>query len=188
MNFRLLLDIDVVEFMATLPRREQVALRPRLGEIQSFPTRFSDFQEQDSLTGLRLMSMSTAASPFTIGKTSPARTSKCFPSAVPMREGTNREAFTRCRTGSRQSRPFTAKLSFPAQTRRCEFLNFAKRVIPVLVPKLRTWARTLAGEILFPRFGVGEFARVFSCWPCRPAACHEAQLPRSRLATDPASA
>jgi hypothetical protein len=33
MNFRLLLDIDVVEFMATLPRREQVALRRRLGEI-----------------------------------------------------------------------------------------------------------------------------------------------------------
>ena len=48
MNFRLLLDIDVVEFMATLPRREQVALRRRLGEIQAFPTRFADFQEPDS--------------------------------------------------------------------------------------------------------------------------------------------
>ena len=48
MNFRLLLDIDVVEFMAALPRREQVALRRRLGEIQSFPTRFADFQEPDS--------------------------------------------------------------------------------------------------------------------------------------------
>ena len=54
MNFRLLLDIEVVEFMATLPRREQVALRRRLGEIQSFPTRFADFQEPDSLTGRSL--------------------------------------------------------------------------------------------------------------------------------------
>ena len=33
MNYRLLLDIDVVEFMATLPRREQVALGRRFGVV-----------------------------------------------------------------------------------------------------------------------------------------------------------
>jgi hypothetical protein len=43
MNFRLLLDIEVVEFIATLPRREQIRLRKRLGEIQATPTRFADF-------------------------------------------------------------------------------------------------------------------------------------------------
>jgi antitoxin component HigA of HigAB toxin-antitoxin module len=36
MNFRLLLDIDVVEFMATLPRREQIALRRRLMKFSPF--------------------------------------------------------------------------------------------------------------------------------------------------------
>ena len=47
MKFRLLLDIEVVEFIAALPRREQIALRKRLGEIQATPMRFADFQEPD---------------------------------------------------------------------------------------------------------------------------------------------
>lgn len=47
MSYRLLLDIEVVEFIATLPRREQLQLRRRLGEIQASPSRFSDFQERE---------------------------------------------------------------------------------------------------------------------------------------------
>jgi hypothetical protein len=46
MSYRLLLDIEVVEFITALPRREQVQLRRRLGEIQASPDRFSDFQER----------------------------------------------------------------------------------------------------------------------------------------------
>ena len=47
MNYRLLLDIEVVEFIASLPRREQIRLRKRLGEIQATPTRFADFCEPE---------------------------------------------------------------------------------------------------------------------------------------------
>jgi hypothetical protein len=47
MIYRLLLDIEVVEFMTALPRREQLQLRRRLGEIQAFPSRLSDFQERE---------------------------------------------------------------------------------------------------------------------------------------------
>jgi hypothetical protein len=48
MSYRLLLDIEVVEFVASLPRREQIRLRKRLGEIQATPTRFADFSERES--------------------------------------------------------------------------------------------------------------------------------------------
>jgi hypothetical protein len=48
MNFRLLLDIEVVEFIASLPRREQIRLRKRLGEIQTSPWHFADFREPDA--------------------------------------------------------------------------------------------------------------------------------------------
>ena len=48
MNYRLLLDIEVVEFIAGLPRREQIQVRKRLGEIQTTPTRFADYQERES--------------------------------------------------------------------------------------------------------------------------------------------
>ncbi len=48
MSYRLLLDIDVVEFIAGLPRAEQVQLRRRLGEIQAAPARFADFTERES--------------------------------------------------------------------------------------------------------------------------------------------
>lgn len=47
MSYRLLLDIEVVEFIAALPRRDQLQLRRRLGEIQASPDRFSDFQERE---------------------------------------------------------------------------------------------------------------------------------------------
>ena len=47
MKYRLLLDIDAVEFMSALPRREQIQLRRRLGEIQAFPSGFSDFEERE---------------------------------------------------------------------------------------------------------------------------------------------
>ena len=48
MKFRLLLDLEVVEFIEALSRREQIALRKRLGEIQATPTRFADYQERQS--------------------------------------------------------------------------------------------------------------------------------------------
>ena len=48
MKFRLLLDIEVVEFMSALSRREQIALRKRLGEIHTSPSRFADYQERES--------------------------------------------------------------------------------------------------------------------------------------------
>jgi len=46
MSYRLLLAIEVVEFITTLPRREQIQLRRRLGEMQTSPGRFSDLQER----------------------------------------------------------------------------------------------------------------------------------------------
>ena len=48
MKYRLLLDIEVVEFMASLPRREQLQLRRRLEVLQRTPTLCSDFQEADA--------------------------------------------------------------------------------------------------------------------------------------------
>ena len=39
MSYRLLLDLEVVEFIAALPRRVQIRLRRRLGELQSSPER-----------------------------------------------------------------------------------------------------------------------------------------------------
>jgi len=47
MSYRLLLDIEVVEFIEALPRGGQIQLRRRLGEIQTSPTRFADFQERE---------------------------------------------------------------------------------------------------------------------------------------------
>ncbi len=45
---RLLIDLEVFEFLRTLPRRDQEALLKRFREIAAFPTRFSDFAEYDS--------------------------------------------------------------------------------------------------------------------------------------------
>lgn len=47
MNYRLLVDFEVVEFMATLKRNDQLLLRQRFLAIQEFPSRYADYQEQD---------------------------------------------------------------------------------------------------------------------------------------------
>lgn len=45
---RLLIDIEVFEFLRTLRQKEQIALLKRFREIASFPSRYSDFVEYDS--------------------------------------------------------------------------------------------------------------------------------------------
>lgn len=50
---RLLIDIEVFEFLRTLRRREQENLLKRFREITAFPSNFSDFVEHDS-TGRRV--------------------------------------------------------------------------------------------------------------------------------------
>ena len=44
---RLLIDIEVLEFLRSLKRREQENLLRRFREIAAFPSRFSDFDERD---------------------------------------------------------------------------------------------------------------------------------------------
>jgi len=46
-DFRLLVDIEVFDFLRTLRRREQEELLKRFREIAAFPTQFSDFVEKD---------------------------------------------------------------------------------------------------------------------------------------------
>ncbi len=48
-DWRLLVDIDVLDFLRTLSRRDQVELLKRFREIGDYPERFSDFTEQDSV-------------------------------------------------------------------------------------------------------------------------------------------
>jgi hypothetical protein len=50
---RLLIAIEVLDFLRTLPRREQQDLLRRCREIATFPSNFSDFVEHDS-AGRRL--------------------------------------------------------------------------------------------------------------------------------------
>ena len=50
---RLLIAIEVLDFLRTLRRREQQDLLRRCREIAAFPSNFSDFVEYDS-TGRRL--------------------------------------------------------------------------------------------------------------------------------------
>lgn len=45
MIYRLLLEIEVVEFIASLPRREQILIRRRLSALQESPERWADYQE-----------------------------------------------------------------------------------------------------------------------------------------------
>jgi hypothetical protein len=45
---RLLIDIAVLDFLRTLPPREQRDLLKRFREIAAFPSNFSDFVEYDS--------------------------------------------------------------------------------------------------------------------------------------------
>ena len=50
---RLLIDIEVLEFLRTLRRRDQEDLLKRFRAIASFPSNYSDFIEHDSV-GRRL--------------------------------------------------------------------------------------------------------------------------------------
>jgi hypothetical protein len=46
---RLLIDIEVLEFLRTLRPKAQAALLSRFREIAAFPSKFSDFVERDSV-------------------------------------------------------------------------------------------------------------------------------------------
>lgn len=72
-DFRLLVDIEVLEFLRTRRRQEQEQLLKRFREIAAFPSNFSDFAEHDS-AGRRVESMSSAVSPSSSGMTSPTAT------------------------------------------------------------------------------------------------------------------
>jgi hypothetical protein len=48
MNYRLLVDYEVIEFLETLPRTEQRLLRNHFVAIQHLPGRHSDYTEPDS--------------------------------------------------------------------------------------------------------------------------------------------
>jgi hypothetical protein len=52
-DIRLLIDIEVLEFLRTLRRQEQEQLLKRFREIAAFPSNYSDFTENDS-TGRRV--------------------------------------------------------------------------------------------------------------------------------------
>ena len=45
MKYRLLLDLEVFEFIKTLSRAEQRALHQRFRQLQEFPTGFTDYHE-----------------------------------------------------------------------------------------------------------------------------------------------
>jgi hypothetical protein len=46
---RLLIDIEVLEFLRTCKRKEQEDLLKRFREIATFPSKYSDFVEYDSM-------------------------------------------------------------------------------------------------------------------------------------------
>ncbi|HZM04587.1 MAG TPA: hypothetical protein VFC44_16400 [Candidatus Saccharimonadales bacterium] len=49
MNYRLLIDYEVFEFLETLSRNDQRLLRNRFVAIRDFPSRHSDYIESDSV-------------------------------------------------------------------------------------------------------------------------------------------
>jgi hypothetical protein len=53
MNYRLLIDYEVIEFLETLSRKDQQSLRDRFVTIRGNPSKFSDFTECDP-TGRRV--------------------------------------------------------------------------------------------------------------------------------------
>jgi hypothetical protein len=53
MKFRLLIDYEVIEFLETLPRKDQQLLRNCFLSIQDYPGRYSDYTDSDS-TGRRV--------------------------------------------------------------------------------------------------------------------------------------
>jgi len=48
-SFTLLIAYDVIEFLESLPRRDQLALRRRFIQISNFPDRHSDYSEPDDI-------------------------------------------------------------------------------------------------------------------------------------------
>lgn len=48
-DVRLLIDIEVLEFLRTIRRQEQERLLKRFREIAAFPSNFSDFTESDAV-------------------------------------------------------------------------------------------------------------------------------------------
>ncbi|HEY5042932.1 MAG TPA: hypothetical protein VIK53_13120 [Verrucomicrobiae bacterium] len=48
MKYRLLIDYEVIEFLETLPRKDQKLLRNRFVAIQDYPQKFSDYAESDN--------------------------------------------------------------------------------------------------------------------------------------------
>jgi len=47
MNYRLLIDYDVIEFLEKLSRKDQRLLRDRFVAIREYPQKFSDYTEPD---------------------------------------------------------------------------------------------------------------------------------------------
>jgi hypothetical protein len=73
MNYRLLIDYEVIEFLETLPRREQRLLRNRFVAIRDDPQKFSDYTEPDH-TGRRVDIQSAANTPSSSGRITPTGT------------------------------------------------------------------------------------------------------------------
>jgi hypothetical protein len=48
MKYRLLIDYEVIEFIETLSRKDQLLLRNRFSTIQDYPSQHSDYVEYDS--------------------------------------------------------------------------------------------------------------------------------------------
>ena len=48
MKYRLLIAVEVLDFSAALPRREQEVLWKRFREIREYPHQYSDYREPDS--------------------------------------------------------------------------------------------------------------------------------------------
>mgnify|MGYP003581384882 FL=1 len=48
MNYRLLIDYDVIEFLESFPRKDQQLLRSRFIAIQNSARQLSDYKEKDS--------------------------------------------------------------------------------------------------------------------------------------------
>jgi hypothetical protein len=49
MKFRLLIDHEVIEFLETLSRKDQLLLRNRMVAIRDFAGNYSDYTENDSV-------------------------------------------------------------------------------------------------------------------------------------------
>ena len=48
MKYRLLIAVEVLDFTAVLPRREQEVVWKRFREIREYPHQYSDYREPDS--------------------------------------------------------------------------------------------------------------------------------------------